>query len=92
MPKNIVKLETQKKYKEEEISQIETSEKTTINDFSDEKEHNVTFNNINYLYFTPIPNVKRSCYIPSTPKKTIDDRYEDTTVKGKNLINLFESM
>ena len=45
------------------------------------------------LYLTPLPNEKISCYIPSTPKKLkINKKEDDSYVKGKNLLYIFESM
>ena len=44
-------------------------------------------------YQTPISNEKISCYIPSTPKKLkISKDENDSYVKGKNLLYIFESM
>ena len=96
MPKTIIEIEDQEKYKLEGIDQLETSEKTTINEYlenSYESERNQTSKNENlFLYFTPISNQKKRRFIPSTPKKIKDEKEKDIFVKGKNLLCIFESM
>ena len=51
----------------------------------------------NFIYYTPISFVKNKYYFPSTPKKDMENKNdeedgEELVVKGRNLINIFESM
>ena len=96
MPKTIIEVETQEKYKLEGMDQFETSEKTTINEYLEntyESERNETSQSESlFLYFTPVSNEKKRRFIPSTPKKINDEKEKDIVVKGKNLLYIFESM
>ena len=94
MPKNIIVLETQETYKTEGIDQLETSEKTNISNYSNEKHSKEFSENENYLYFTPISKEKKRRFIPSTPKKAQNEEEKNITfnVRGKNLLSIFESM
>ena len=48
--------------------------------------------NCDYIYSTPLKREKAQ-NIPSTPKKTKEDRTEEEIpIKGKNLLSLFESL
>ena len=51
----------------------------------------------NFIYYTPISFVKNKYYFPSTPKKDMENKNdeedeEELVVKGRNLIDIFESM
>ena len=51
----------------------------------------------NFIYYTPISYVKNKLYFPSTPKKDMENKNdeedgEELVVKGRNLIDIFESM
>ena len=51
----------------------------------------------NFIYYTPISFVKNKNYFPSTPKKDMKNKNneeddEELVVKGRNLIDIFESM
>ena len=46
-----------------------------------------------FIYFTPISITKKRCLIPlNTKKKKKIYKEEELIVKGKNLINIFESI
>ncbi len=94
MPKKIIEVETQEIYKTEEIDQFDTSEKTIISKYSNEKERKDIFEDEKFLYFTPISNEKKRRFIPSTPQKERYDKENNITIniKGKNLLSIFESM
>ena len=51
----------------------------------------------NFIYYTPISFVKNKYYFPSTPTKDMENKNdeeeeEELVVKGRNLIDIFESM
>ena len=74
-----------------------SSENSISKDFSDsldETERAVKNDIINeFFYFTPVSYVKHKYFIPSTPKKVkekVDD--EELIVRGRNLLDIFETM
>ena len=65
---------------------LESSERTSSKKFLN-----------NFVYYTPISFVKNKYYFPSTPKKDMENKNDDEDeeeliVKGRNLIEIFESM
>ena len=65
---------------------LESSERTSSKKFLN-----------NFVYYTPISFVKNKYYFPSTPKKDMENKNDDEdegelVVKGRNLIDIFESM
>ena len=65
---------------------LESSDRTTSNKLLN-----------NFIYYTPISYVKNKYYFPSTPKKDMENKNDDEDeeeliVKGRNLIEIFESM
>ena len=88
MPKEINNIQNKEQSQKEslKISQISNN----INIF-ERKSINESLNK--FIYLTPIPNEKINGYIPSTPKKSKINKEEDESyVKGKNLLYIFESM
>ena len=88
MPKAISNIQNKEK------SQKESINISQISDNINTPEMKIINENLNkFIYLTPIPNEKINGYIPSTPKKlTINKEEDESYVKGKNLLYIFESL
>ncbi len=77
------------KFQNKKISEIEALD--TLQ--SPNKTERKNINKNQFIYYTPISKEKIKCYFPSTPKKLKENKEEDESdIKGKNLLFIFESM
>ena len=101
MPKGIKKINNSKQSNMGVIELLISSPNLIPRDFSNnlessERTSSKKFLN-NFVYYTPIYFVKNKYYFPSTPKKDMENKNDDEdegelVVKGRNLIDIFESM
>ena len=101
MPKGIKKINNSKQSNMGVIELLISSPNLIPRDFSNnlessERTSSKKFLN-NFVYYTPISFVKNKYYFPSTPKKDMENKNdeedgEELVVKGRNLIDIFESM
>ena len=88
MPKEINTIQNKEKSQKESLNISQVSDNINIFERKTIKESLNKF-----IYLTPMPSEKINAYIPSTPKKLKINKEEDESyVKGKNLLNIFESM
>ena len=89
------------KFQNKKISEIEaldtlqSSDDMISKDILDtpNKTERKNINKNQFIYYTPISKEKIICYFPSTPKKLKENKEEDESdIKGKNLLFIFESM
>lgn len=89
------------KFQNKKISEIEaldtlqSSDDMISKDILDtpNKTERKNINKNQFIYYTPISKEKIKCYFPSTPKKLKENKEEDESdIKGKNLLFIFESM
>ena len=101
MPKGIKNINNSKQSNMEVIELLISSPNLIPRDFSnnlDTSERKTSKKILdNYIYYTPISFVKNKYYFPSTPKKDMENKNDDEdeeelVVKGRNLIDIFESM
>ena len=96
MPKGIKNINNPKQSNMEVIELLISSPNLIPRDFSNNLDSSERTIN-NFIYYTPISFVKNKYYFPSTPKKDMenkndDEEEEEIVVKGRNLIDIFESM
>ena len=101
MPKGIKNINNSKQSNMEVIELLISSPNLIPREFSnnlDTSERNSSKKILNkFIYYTPISIVKNKYYFPSTPKKDMENKNdeedgEELVVKGRNLIDIFESM
>ena len=96
MPKPINKIQNKKRIQRGTIDTLEFSDdintKTIVNIPNDTERKVICGNHNKFIYLTPISNEKINCYFPSTPKKLKGNKEDESSVKGKNLLFIFESM
>ena len=97
MSKGTKKHQNKNRKQIERLDTFQSSDDNTSKDSDnfDKTERTILKNPNKFIYFTPISTEKINCYIPSTPKKIKENKEEDedeSYVKGKNLLFIFESM
>ena len=101
MPKGIKNINNSKQSNMEVIELLISSPNLIPREFSnnlDTSEKTTSKKILNkFIYYTPISFVKNKYYFPSTPKKDMENKNdeedgEELVVKGRNLIDIFESM
>ena len=101
MPKGIKNINNSKQSNMEVIELLMSSPNLIPRNFShnlDTSERTASTKLLNnFIYYTPISFAKNKYYFPSTPKKDMENKNdeedeEELVVKGRNLIDIFESM
>ena len=95
--KTILKQKRERDFPRIKKNEKQVDENVDTDSLSDQLEEDKdTFKKIlekDFIYSTPAPNKKRKLFQPPTPQKNkMSSEFDKIKIKGKNLLELFESL